>query len=166
MKIPYVALALLMLASLDQARADSATIDVTGKVLPGTCKMANVPVTLDEIDATDLKAGHENGLKFAILDFTDCLGVTSIDLTFDGTADASQDGHWQNLSVGGATGVAVALVEGTTDDFLKKGAKKTITINGAAAGKLDLRTGYYRKPGTLLKAGDVSTQITVTADYK
>ncbi|WP_312736386.1 fimbrial protein [Stenotrophomonas sp.] len=167
MKSPYLIAALLMLGAAAQAHADSATITVTGKVLPGTCTMANVPVTLDEIDATDLKTGHDNGLKPAVLNFTGCVGVSSVDLSFDGTADAAQDGHWLNQATGGATGVAVALLDGTTGSvFLKKGDKKTITINGAATGKLDMRTGYYRKTGTLLKAGDVSTQITVTADYK
>ncbi|AWH45085.1 fimbrial protein [Stenotrophomonas sp. ZAC14A_NAIMI4_1] len=167
MKTQHSVLAMLMLATMGQARADSATIDVIGKVLPGTCTMANVPVALDEIDAVDLGTGGEHGLKPAVLNFTGCLGVTSVELTFDGTADATQDGHWQNLSTGGATGVAVALLDGTTGNvFLKKGATKAVTINGAAAGRLDMRTGYYRKAGTLLKAGDVSTQITVTADYK
>ncbi|MDI9273898.1 fimbrial protein [Stenotrophomonas sp. PFBMAA-4] len=166
MKAQPIILAVLMLAAVGQAHADSATIDVTGKVLPGTCTMANVPVTLADIDATDLKTGHDNGLKPAVLNFTGCVGVTSVDLTFDGAADAAQDGHWLNQAASGATGVAVALLEGATDDFLKKGDKKTVTINGAATGKLDMRTGYYRKAGTLLKAGDVSTQITVTAGYR
>lgn len=167
MKTPYLIAALLMLGVAGQAHADSATITVTGKVLPGTCTMANVPVTLADIDATDLKTGHDNGLKPAVLNFTGCVGVSTVDLTFEGAADAAQDGHWVNQATGGATGVAVALLDGTTGNvFLKKGDKKTITINGAATGKLEMRTGYYRKTGTLLKAGDVSTQITVTADYK
>lgn len=166
MKIPYLIAAVLMLGATTHAHADSAKITVTGKVLPGTCTMNPAPVTLDDIDATDLKAGHENGLKTAELNFTGCVGVASVDLTFDGAADATQDGHWLNQATGGATGVAVALLEGATDDFLKKGDKKTITINGAATGKLEMRAGYYRKSGTLLKAGEVSTSITVTAVYK
>nr|WP_313226909.1 fimbrial protein [Stenotrophomonas pavanii] len=167
MKSSYLIASLLTLGVAAQAHADSATITVTGKVLPGTCTMANVPVTLADIDATDLKTGHDNGLRPAVLNFTGCVGVTSVDLTFEGTADAAQDGHWLNQATGGATGVAVALLDGTTgNDFLQKGAKKTVAVNGAATAKLDMRAGYYRKAGTLLKAGDVSTQITVTADYK
>ncbi|WP_414495844.1 fimbrial protein [Stenotrophomonas maltophilia] len=167
MRTPDLIAALLMFGVATQAHADSATITVTGKVLPGTCTMANVPVTLADIDASDLKTGHDNGLKPAVLNFTGCVGVTSVDLTFDGAADAAQDGHWLNQAASGATGVAVALLDGTTGStFLQKGAKKTVPVNGAATGKLDMRTGYYRKAGTLLKAGDVSAQITVTADYK
>jgi len=167
MKPPYLLLTLL-LGAVTQARANSATITVTGKVLPGTCTMADVPVALDDIDATDLKNGHDNGLKPAVLNFTGCTGVNGVELTFDGMADAAQDGHWQNLAASnGATGVAVALLDGTTGSaFLQKGAKKSVTINGAATGKLDMRTGYYRKAGTLLTAGDIRAQITVTADYK
>lgn len=62
MKSSYLIASLLMLGVAAQAHADSATITVTGKVLPGTCTMANVPVTLADIDATDLKTGHDNGL--------------------------------------------------------------------------------------------------------
>lgn len=167
MKTPHLLLVVLLLGMAPVAQADTATITVTGKVLPGTCTMANVPVTLADIDAADLKAGHDNGLKPAVLNFTGCVGVSSVDLTFDGSADAAMDGHWQNQAVGGASGVAVALLDGATGSaFLQKGAKKSIAVNGAATGKLDVRAGYYRKAGTLLKAGDVSTQITVTADYR
>lgn len=167
MKNPQIFLALLMLGVAAQAHADSATITVTGRVLPGTCTMANVPVTLADIDANDLTAGHDNGLTPAVLNFTGCVGVSSVDLTFDGAADAAQDGHWLNQASGGATGVAVALLDGNTGSaFLRKGSKKIVTINGAATGKLEMRTGYYRKADTLLTAGDVSAQITVTADYK
>ncbi len=168
MKPSHLTLAALLLAAAPLVHAQTANITVTGKVLPGTCTMANVPVALDDIDATDLKAGHDNGLKPAVLNFTGCVGVRSIDLSFDGTDDAAQDGHWKNgAATGGATGVAVALLDGTTGSvFLKKDAKKTITVNGAATAKLDMRSGYYRKAGTPLVAGAVSTQISVTADYK
>lgn len=168
MKTSHALFAALLFGAAPLAHADSANITVTGKVLPGTCTMGNVPVALADIDATDLKAGHDNGLKPAVLNFTGCVGVGSIDLTFDGTDDAAQDGHWKNgASTGAATGVAVALLDGTTGTaFLKKAAKKTIPVNGAATAKLDMRSGYYRKAGTPLVAGAVSTQITVTADYK
>lgn len=168
MKTTYALFFVLLLGAANTAHADSATITVTGKVLPGTCTMANVPVILDEIDATDLKAGHDNKLKTATLNFTGCVGVGSIALTFDGTDDAAQDGHWINKATpGGASGVALALLDGPTGPaFLKKGATKTVTVNGAATAKLDMGVGYYHKAGTLLKAGNVATEITVTADYK
>lgn len=167
MKSLHAVCAALLLGATFHAYADTATITVTGKVLPGTCTMADVPVALDDIDAADLKAGHDNGIKPAVLNFTGCVGVTGLTLTFDGADDAAQDGHWQNQATGGATGVAVVLLDGTSGNtFLKKGNTKTISINGAAAGKLDMRTGYYRKTGTLLKAGNVSAQITVTAVYR
>ncbi|WP_049456305.1 fimbrial protein [Stenotrophomonas maltophilia] len=168
MKTSHLLLAALLLGAAPLAHAQTANITVTGKVLPGTCTMANVPVALADIDATDLKAGHENGLRPAALNFTGCVGVGSIELTFNGTDDAAQDGHWKNgATTGGATGVAVALLDGTTGTaFLKKAARKTIAVNGAATAKLDMRSGYYRKAGTPLVAGAVSTQITVTASYK
>ncbi|WP_414554059.1 fimbrial protein [Stenotrophomonas forensis] len=169
MKTSHLVCAALLIAAAPLAHADSATITVTGKVLPGTCTIApTVAVALDDIDATDLKAGHDNGLKPAVLNFTSCVGVAGIDLTFDGTDDAAQDGHWKNLaSTGGATGVAVALLEGTAGDvFLKKAAKRSVVVNGATTAKFDMRTGYFRDASTPLTAGTVSSQITVTAAYK
>jgi len=168
MKTPSIIATLLMLGAATHAHADSATITVTGKVLPGTCTMADVPVALDEIDAIDLNKGGEQGLKPAALNFTGCVGVGSIDLVFDGSDDAAQDGHWLNEATGNAAeGVAVALLEGASGStYLKKGAKKTVTVNGAATATLEMRAGYFRNTGTLLKSGDVSTRITVTADYK
>jgi len=168
MKIPCVLLAVLSLGAATHARADSATITVTGKVLPGTCTVANVPVPLADIDAVDLVAGHDNGLAPLALTFSDCVGVGSIVLSFDGTDDAAQDGHWSNQAVsGGASGVAVVLLDGLTGTtFLKKNATRTLTLNGAATATLDMRSGYYRKAGTLLKAGTVTTRITVNADYR
>ena len=168
MKPSHLTLAALLFGAAPLAHADSATITVTGKVLPGTCTMANVPVALDDIDAADLKAGHDNGLKTATLNFTGCVGVGSIDLTFNGTGDAAQDGHWKNdAPTGGATGVAVALLDGPTGpSFIKDGGTKQVAVNGAATAKLDMGVGYFRKAGTPLVAGAVRAQITVTADYK
>jgi type 1 fimbria pilin len=163
-----LAMLLLGTAAQVQAQSNSASITVTGKVLPGTCTLTDVPVTLDEIDATDFKNGHDNKLKPAALNLTGCVGVTSVELTFDGTADPAQDGYWQNLAASNrAEGVAVTLMDGPTGiEALLKGSKKTVPINGGATGKLEMRAGYYRKSGTLLKAGEVSTSITVTAVYK
>ncbi|MFE6031740.1 fimbrial protein, partial [Streptomyces niveus] len=129
MKTSHLVCAALLIAAAPLAHADSATITVTGNVLPGTCTIApTLDVTLDDIDATDLKAGHDNGLKPAVLNFTSCVGVAGIDLTFDGTDDAAQDGHWKNLaSTGGGPRGGVGLVEGTARHRLRK---KTTNRNG------------------------------------
>ncbi|MDR2957924.1 MAG: type 1 fimbrial protein [Stenotrophomonas sp.] len=167
MKTSALLLAALTLGATSHAYADSATITVTGKVLPGTCTMADVPVALADIDATNLSNGHDNNLTPATLDFTGCVGVARVDLVFDGAEDSAQDGHWLNQSAGGASGVAVALLDGSTGTtFLKKGATRSLPVDGAASATLNLRAGYYRQAGTPLKAGEVSSQITVTADYR
>ncbi|TDV29404.1 fimbrial protein [Stenotrophomonas sp. CC22-02] len=168
MKPSHLIFAALLFGAAPLAHADTANITVTGKVLPGTCTMDDVTLTLDDIDATDLKAGHDNGLKPATLNFTGCVGVGSIDLKFDGTSDAAQDGHWKNLeTTGGATGVAVALLKGPTGpNYFKNGDTENVAVNGAATAKLDMGVGYFRKTGTPLVAGAVRAEITVTADYK
>ncbi|WP_343653111.1 fimbrial protein [Stenotrophomonas sp.] len=167
-RITVCALALAGLAVIPAALADTATITVSGRVLPGTCTMANATIALDDIEAADVSLGQASGLKPGALSFIGCVGVSSIDLSFDGTGDATQDNHWQNsASTDAASGVAVALLDGTAGTtYLRNGDSKSVTVAGASSATLDLRAGYYRKSGTLMSAGAVSTQITVTADYK
>lgn len=161
-------LTVALLAAAPPARADTATITVTGRVLPSTCTMGNLTVALDDIEAGDVTPGQASGLKPGVLNFTGCAGVASVDLSFDGTADAAQDNHWQNSAASGpASGVAVALLEGASGTtYLQKGATTTVPVAGASTAKLDVRAGYYRKSGTAMTAGAVSTQVTVTAVYK
>ncbi len=168
MKTKLALLAVLLCGAAPLAHADSATITVTGKVLPGTCTAGNLTIDLDAIDAVDIKDGHENSPKPGEVTFTGCVGVASIDLTFDGVGDPTQDNHWKNqAATGGANGVAIALLEGTAGNtYLQKGARRTIAVNGAATGKQDLRAAYFHKAGTAMTAGTVMAQITVTADYR
>lgn len=167
MKTKFALLAVLLLGAAGHAHADTATITVKGKVLPGTCTMNNVDVDLDPIDAVEVKPGHDNKLKTASLTFTKCVGVGSIDLSFDGTDEATMEGHWRNMATpNGARGVAVALLDGATGPgYLKKGSTKTVAVNGAGTAKLDMGVGYFHG-GAALVAGNVSAQITVTAVYK
>jgi len=170
MKAQHLLSAVLLLAAAGQASADSAILTFTGNVLPGTCTVTpNVAVTLDNIPLNDLVPGSVNlgYQKPVVLHFTGCVGVSSVEVTFDGTADPTQNGQWKNLAVGGATNVAVLLLEGTSGNTtLTKGMKRVVTIGGAAAGRLDMRTSYSHWPGTVPTPGDVSTQITVIADYR
>jgi len=168
-RLPIIAFSVSVLASAPALRADTATITVTGHVLPGTCTLpADLPVALDEISTDALKAGHDNGLKPTTLAFSGCMGVSTIDLAFDGVADAAQDGHWSNTASTGqtATGVAVVLLHGNSgNDFLKKGDTRTIPVRGASA-NVPLRVGYFAKVPTAATAGAVASMITVTAVYK
>jgi type 1 fimbria pilin len=162
------AAALALLTTALAARADTATITVSGRVLPGTCTLADLTVPLDDIEAGDVTAGQASGLKPGALNLTGCAGVASGDLSFEATAEAAQDNHWRNSAASSpASGVAVALLEGTSGTtYLQKGDTTTVTVGGASAAKLDVRAGYYRKSGTAMTAGAVSTQVTVTAEYK
>ena len=168
MKTKNALLAVLLFGAPPLAHADSATITVTGTVLPGTCKAGNLTIDLDAIDAVDIKDDLESNPKPGELAFTACVGVASIDLTFNGTGDPSQGNHWKNQATsGGANGVAIALLEGLAgSNYLQDGTRRTIAINGAASGKYDLRAAYFHKAGTAMTAGTVTTKITVTADYK
>ncbi|MDI9273899.1 fimbrial protein [Stenotrophomonas sp. PFBMAA-4] len=170
MKAQHLVLVALLFGAATRAHADSATLTFTGNVLPGTCTVTpNVAVTLDDIQLPELRPGNVNldHQKPAVLHFTNCVGVSTVEVTFDGTADPTQGGQWKNLAVGGATNVAVILLEGASGNTtLSKGMKRMVAIGGAAIGRLDMRTSYYNHPGTVPTPGDVTAQITVIADYR
>jgi len=170
MKTLHLVLVALLFGTAPHAHADSATLTFTGKVLPGTCTVTpKVAVTLNNVMLNELIPGNAN-LRFqkpVVLDFNDCVGVNSVEVTFDGTPDPTQAGQWKNLAPAGATNVAVLLLEGTSGNItLNQGMKRTVTIGGAATGRLDMRASYYNHPGTVPTPGDVSAQIIVIADYK
>ncbi len=170
MKALHLVLVALLFGAATRAHADSATLTFTGNVLPGTCTVTpNVAVTLDNIQLHELRPGNVNlgYQKPAVLHFTNCVGVSTVEVSFDGTADPTQGNQWRNLAVDGAANVAVILLEGASGNTtLQKGMKRTVAIGGAATGRLDMRTSYYNHPGTVPTQGDVSTQITVIADYR
>lgn len=166
MTLRNLALAALLLALACTARADTATLTITGRVLPGTCTLAAPAIALDPVNADEMTAG-DNKLKAGTLEFTGCVGVTRARLSFDGTAADGDPERWKNTApTDGASGVSVALLAGSTGTtYLKKGdVDIPVAVSGASA-SYPLRAGYYL-PGTSgINAGLVATEITVTAAY-
>ncbi|HAL21565.1 MAG TPA: fimbrial protein [Stenotrophomonas sp.] len=149
------------------AFADSATLTISGRVLPGTCTLAAPPIALDPIKADELVVG-DNGLKASALNFTGCVGVSKATLSFSGTAADGDAQRWKNTaSTGPAAGVSVALLAGPSGNtYLKNGDTGIeVTVTGATA-SYTLRAGYYAAALSGLQAGEVRTEITVTADYE
>ncbi|EMT5435945.1 MULTISPECIES: fimbrial protein [Stenotrophomonas] len=149
------------------ALADTATLTISGRVLPGTCTLAAPPIALDPIKADELVVG-DNGLKAGVLNFTGCVGVSKAVLSFSGTAATGDAERWQNTaSTDPAVGVSVALLAGATGTtYLKNGDTGIeVPVTGATA-SFPLRAGYYATALTGLQAGEVRSEITVTADYE
>lgn len=149
------------------ALADTATLTISGRVLPGTCTLAAPPIALDPIKADELVVG-DNGLKAGALNFTGCVGVSKAVLSFSGTAATGDAERWQNTaSTDPAVGVSVALLAGATGTtYLKNGDTGIeVPVTGATA-SFPLRAGYYATALTGLQAGEVRSEITVTADYE
>lgn len=149
------------------ASADSAMLTISGRVLPGTCTLEAPPIRLDSIKADELVVGN-NGLKASALNFTGCVGVSKALLSFRGTAADGDAQRWKNTaSTDPAAGVSVALLAGASGNtYLKNGDTGIeVPVTGATA-SYSLRAGYYAAALTGLQAGDVRTEITVTADYE
>ncbi|WP_414494031.1 fimbrial protein [Stenotrophomonas maltophilia] len=159
-------LALLMMTP-GAAIADTATLSITGRVLPGTCTLAAPAITLDPVKADEMTAATPSKLKTGALNFTGCVGVARARLSFDGTAADGDAQRWKNTaSTTPATGVSIALLSGTTGNtYLKKGdADIPVTVSGATA-SYPLRAGYYIPTTSGINAGNISTEIVVTAAY-
>ena len=161
---PLAAAAMLVVAP--SALADSATLTISGRVLPGTCTLAAPAITLDPVKANEMTVG-DNKLKASTLDFTGCVGVVRARLSFDGTAADGDPERWKNTAAADpAAGVSIALLAGSTGStYLKKGDTDVpLAVSGATA-SFPLRAGYYLPSTSGINAGIVSTEIVVTAAY-
>ncbi|KAA9003902.1 type 1 fimbrial protein [Stenotrophomonas cyclobalanopsidis] len=162
------AAALLGLAGVAPAAlADTATLTISGRVLPGTCTLAAPAIPLDTIRVDQAKVG-DNAVKTGALNFTGCVGVARAKLSFDGTAASGDPQRWQNTATTDpATGIAVALLAGASGStYLKKGDTGiVVTVSGASA-SYPLRAAYYVANVATLVPGTVRSDITVTAAYE
>lgn len=156
---------LLVFASA--SRADTAKLNISGRVNPGTCTLVAAPIQLAPLRADELKQG-DNAIKAGVLELRNCVGVSTATLSFDGMAADGDAERWKNTAATTpAAGLSVALLSGTTGTtYLKKGDSVPVAVTGAA-GKLDIRSGYHLAGAAAsLAPGVVSTEITITADYK
>jgi len=148
------------------ALADTATLTISGTVLPGTCTLTAPAIDLDPVKADEMTVATPAKVKAGVLSFTGCVGVARARLSFDGVAADGDPERWKN-TVGAtpASGVSIALLSGTTGTtYLKNGDTDTVVVSGATA-SYDLRAGYYIGSTTGINAGNISTDIVVTAAY-
>jgi len=156
----------LMAAIVPAARADTATLSITGRVLPGTCVLSALPVKLPDVKANDL-ADLDNHLQATTLSLTSCVGVTSAALAFDGEQDDSDARLWKNTATAGAArGVSFSILEGASGTtYIKKGTTLSVSVSGANASQ-PIRVGYHKQPRQSVSAGVMSADITITASYQ
>jgi len=149
------------------ALADSATLTVTGRVLPGTCILNAPAITLAPVKANKLVQG-DNEVKPAKLDFSGCVGVTKAKLSFAGTAADGDAERWKNTAAtDAAKGVSIALLAGATGTtYLKSGDTGVNVAVAGATASYPLRAGYYLPAVGAISSGAVKADITVTADYE
>jgi type 1 fimbria pilin len=158
--------ALLAVAPL--AMSDSATLTISGRVLPGTCTLTDARIDLDPVKASDLTPGTDSQIKAGALEFNGCVGVSKAVLSFAGTAADGDATRWKNTeATDPAGGVSISLLSGTTGStYLKDGDTGIdVPVTGTSA-RYDLRAAYYLPPAGVPEAGGVSTEIVVTADYE
>lgn len=163
-----IAFATALLAAAPLALADQATLTISGRVLPGTCTLNAAPIDLDPVKASDLTPGTDAQIKAGALEFTGCVGVSKAVLSFDGTPADGDAERWKNTAATDpASGVSISLLSGTTGNtYLKDGDTGIdVPVTGATA-RYDLRAAYHAPTGAALSAGEVSTEIVVTAAYE
>lgn len=163
-----IALGAALLAAVPLAAADSATLTINGRLLPGTCTLTVVPIVLDPVKASDLTPGADSQVKAGALEFNGCVGVTKAVLSFAGTAADGDPERWKNTeTTDPAGGVSVSLLSGTSGNtYLKDGDSGIDVMVSGATARYDLRAAYHLPTAGVPAAGAVSTQIVVTADYQ
>lgn len=160
-------IAVPMLCLVASAAHAQATLTITGRVLPGTCTLAVPAIDLDPIKADEMTPGAASSVKAGALNFTGCVGVSRARLSFDGTAADGDPERWKNTAATTpATGVTIALLAGATGNtYLKKGDTDIpVAVSGATA-SYPLRAGYFIPNTSGINAGNISTEIVVTAAY-
>ncbi|MEN5286314.1 fimbrial protein [Stenotrophomonas lactitubi] len=163
-----ITLCTALLAAAPLALADTATLTISGSVLPGTCTLTDARIDLDPVKASDLTPGSDSQIKLGALEFTGCVGVAKAMLSFAGTAADGDANRWKNTeATDPASGVSISLLAGTTGNtYLKDGDSGIdVAVTGATA-SYPLRAGYFASPGAVIGAGEVRADITVTADYE
>ncbi|NIJ67836.1 fimbrial protein [Xanthomonas sp. 60] len=157
---------LIMTVAIPVAHADQATLTLSGRVLPGTCVLTAPATALPDIKANDLTDGSSK-LQTVTLRMDACAGVSRASLDFDGTEEPGNQDVWKNTAASGAaTGVAFAILDGTSGTtFVRKGSTLRVTVSGASATKA-IRVGYFKAAGAGVKAGALRAEITITATYQ
>lgn len=157
-----------LLAAAPLAQADTATLSISGRVLPGTCTLVAAPIALNPVTADALTPGTDSEIKPGALQFTGCVGVSKAVLSFAGTPADGDPERWKNTDTSDpAGGVSVSLLAGITGTtYLKDGDTGIdVAVTGTTA-RYDLRAAYYLPVGTAAGAGLVAAEIVVTADYE
>jgi len=163
-----ITLCAALLAAAPLALADTATLTISGRVLPGTCTLSDARITLDPVKASDLTPGADSQITPGALEFTGCAGVSRALLSFAGTAADGDANRWKNTeATDPAGGVSISLLSGLTGNtYLKDGDSGIdVAVSGATA-RYPLRAAYYVSPGAPVSGGEVRADITVTADYE
>ncbi len=160
-----IACSLVTLACVPTAQADTATLTLSGRILPGTCVLTAPATSLPDVKANDL-VDRNNTLQNVTLSLGSCIGVTRATLGFDGTAESFDPELWKNTAAtGAATGVSFALLDGTGGTtYIKKGSTLNVAVSGASASRV-IRVGYYKTAGRGITAGAMSASIVITASY-
>jgi len=160
-------IAVPMLCLIASAAGAQATLTISGRVLPGTCTLAAPTLALDPVKADEMTPGAASSVKAGALNFTGCVGVSRARLSFDGTAADGDPERWKNTAATTpATGVTIALLAGATGNtYLKKGDTDVpVAVSGATA-SYPLRAGYFIPNTSGINAGNISSEIVVTAAY-
>lgn len=151
------------------ANVGTATVTVTGDILPSTCELdqpdGNYTLDLGNIGVLDLseEVGEPSSQRADTeIRFTNCdPSLTSIDMTFNGTPDDDLPDYFKNT--GDATGVAIDIGSGSDK---RPGETKTIDIDSSTHSASDSFTARLVKTTENITPGTISGVITLDIVYK
>lgn len=155
-----------LIACAGPALADTATLTINGKVLPGTCVLDISAVKLPDLNAADVKEGDLK-MTDAAVNFKNCVAIKKINLEFTGAAADADAEHWKNTAPGdgAAQGLAVVLKDGAKFDVnLKNGDKRSLAAS--ATNSYPFKVGYHHAKNAEFSSGNVVASITVKATYE
>lgn len=167
-------LAVTLTATLFAANtfANSANIDIKGKVIASPCTTVNGGETTKEVALGDsigadtlATAGSGTPLVKFDLPLTGCpAGTTNIKATFSGTADTTTTTMWKNTAANPAPNTAVELSNQADSALISSGSSVNAAVTaGAATFKLQARA--YSAAGSATP-GDIESVIVATFEYQ
>ncbi|HEV7272152.1 fimbrial protein [Pseudoxanthomonas sp.] len=162
-------IAAVVLAWSGQAHAQSATasINLNGRVLAGTCTAQDINFTLPDIRADEVAASQNSigPIHDVELVLTNCSGVGVVAMTFSGRPHVNDVGLWHNTAPNPAPGVAISLRRKTPDDRIENGTRWAYVVYGSTF-RFPMTVSYFRVNNDAPRQGGVAAAITVTLAFQ
>lgn len=167
----FMALAVTGILISSAAIADPVTLNITGRVTAAACTIGNsgtYSVIMPDVTAATLNSANSFGTwKTFDVTLSSCpAGTTTVQATFDGTADGSDANKYANTTgTGYASNVAVQ-VQNRSGTVADKGKNSTmsVAVDASRNATFNLQARPYSTPGSAT-VGNISTVVLMNFTY-